>query len=349
MVLYLALGKIMVVLPVLALAHPTGALYGLGTKWDANYYELIAVHGYSSATAPYVFSPVYPAAIRLVYSAIGNVWVSALLVTNLLSFVFPILLYRGFGYRTALFAELFPTYLVFTTVAYSDVIALVFLAASLLFLMRGEIVRSSLAVSAAIFSFFNLAWTLPSFLFGISRRKHARGALFYAFPIVTGCLILLWFKLGTGGYFSFFRLEAPWGAGFANPVAQALYLLCAQGQGSFTCEPWVVLGIGLPPFYWLVRNALFEAFYLFGALYLLRTGSRHRVFLSAYCISVSVPLLFVVGVPALSVPRLLLPAFPVFLGYSSLLKGKFSEDCYFIACMLLAAAISVIQYYAFFA
>ncbi len=291
----------------------------------------------------------YPAAIKLVFFLLGNAWVSALLVTNAFSFVFPILLYRVFGYRTALYAELFPTYLVFTTVAYSDVIALVFLATALLLLTENKIVRSSIALSGAVFTFFNLAWTLPSFLFVLLKGRRWRNVIFYAAPLVTGGLILLWFKIETGDYLAYFQLEGPWGTGFGNPFAQAQYLLCLTGQGSFTCQPWAVLGIPLVPAYWLARNLLFEAFYLIGAFYLLKTKIEHRAFLFAYCLSVIVPLLFLLGIPAMSIPRLLLPAFPVFAGYSAMVKGRKFDEVYIVLCLGIAAAVSVIQYFAFFA
>lgn len=347
LVLVLAIGKAVVILAVFFFENPASVLQGMGTKWDSNYYEIIATQGYGPS-APYVFSPVYPAIIKLVYSFIGNAWVSGLLVTNSLSFVFPLLLYKAFGYKTALFAELFPTYLVFTTVAYSDVVALVFLASSLLLLMRDSVIKSSIGLSGAILTFFNLAWTLPSFLFALLAKGRLRNLLFYTLPLVTGGLILLWFKIATGDYLGFVRLESPWGVGFANPLAQAYYLLCPSGQGSFTCQPWAVSGILLTPTYWLVRNLLFEAFYLLGAFCLLKTELKYRVFLFAYCLSVIVPLLFFVGFPALSIPRLLLPAFPVFVGYSTLLKGKRSDKIYLVLCLGLAASISVIQYLSYF-
>jgi hypothetical protein len=345
----LAVGKAVVITAVCLSDPSSNALYSLGTQWDSNYYEIIATHGYSAASAPYVFSPMYPAAIKLVYSLLGNAWVSALLVTNALSFVFPVLLYKTFDYRTALLVELFPTYLVFTTVAYSDVIALVFLGLSVLLLSRESIIKSSAALSAAIFTFFNLAWTVPSFLLPLLKEKRLKGLLFCAFPLLTGGLTLLWFKVETGGYFNFFQLESPWGVQFANPLAQAEYLLCLGGTGSFTCQPWAVQGIILTPAYWLVRNLLFEALYVIGALWILKTAVKHRVLLSAYSLSVVVPLLFLTGFPALSIPRLLLPAFPVFVGYSRLMTTRLRYWSYIVLCLGLAAPISMIQHFAIFA
>jgi hypothetical protein len=227
LVLVLAIGKVVVILAVFLFENPASVLQGMGTKWDSNYYEIIATQGYGPS-APYVFSPVYPAIIKLVYSFVGNAWVSGLLVTNSLSFVFPLLLYEAFGYRTALFAELFPTYLVFTTVAYSDVIALVFLASSLLLLMRDSIIKSSIGLSGAVLTFFNLAWTLPSFFFALLVKWRLRNLLFYTLPLVTGGLILLWFKVATGS-----RVRKPFGAGLLLAMSWRTGLIHLPTLGGF--------------------------------------------------------------------------------------------------------------------
>lgn len=356
LLIVLALGKAAILFSLYLFDQSPTAIQTLATRWDSAWYETIAVWGYGhfysqffSVLASYVFSPVYPLSIRFGYYFVGSAWVSALIVTNSLSFVFPIVVYKTFGYRTALFAELFPTYLVFTTIAYSDVIALVFLASALLLILREKIMTSSIAASMSILTFYNLAWTLPSYAAALLRGGRRRNLLFYAVPLAAGVLILLWFKVETGDYLAYFALGAPWGHGFTNPIVQAQYLLCLGGQESFTCPPFDRFGIVLPPPYWLVRNVIFEAFYLFGAFYLLRTDNKYRFFLFAYCLSVIVPLLFLTGFPSLVIPRLLLPAFPVFIAYSSLLKKGRSDGIYFLSCIVIAATILLLQYFAFFA
>jgi hypothetical protein len=341
----LAMGKVAVFLAVYLVDRSPNLLELIATKWDGGVYETIATRGYAT-TSFYVFSPIYPALIKLTNSVVGSAWISAYLVTNALSFIFPVLLYRSFGYKTALFAELFPTYLLFTTIPYSDVIALIFLAGCLLLLMKDRVLSASASVSGAILVFYNLAWILPSFLIVLLAGRRWRNLSFYVLPVMTGALILLWLRIETGAYFDLIRLEAPWKMEFANPVTQAIYLLCPTGSSSFTCQPWEADGVFLLPLYWLVRNFLFEVFYLFGAFYLLRTTTKHRVFLCVYCLSVTIPLLFWTGFVALSIPRLLLPAFPVFIGYSSLFKRY--EIPYGVLCIGLAGVFSMLQYLAYF-
>lgn len=342
---FLVLGKAAVVIYAVLATRSPDTIQLMAVKWDAGIYQTIATQGYQSPSS-YVFSPIYPALIKLAYMVIGSTWVSAYLVTNILSFIFPFLLYRAYGYGTAFFATMFPTYLLFGTIPYSDVIALIFLAACFLLLARDRVSWASAAASDAILTFFNLVWVLPSFLIPLFANRNWKNILFYTLPILTGGVIVLWLKIETGSYFDFVKLEAPWGVQFANPIKQAYYLLCSNPPNSFTCQPWEADGVFLPPAYWLLRNIAFEAFYIFGAFYLLKTTVKYRVFFCAYCLSVTIPLMFWTGFVALSIPRLLLPAFPVFIGYSSLFKKH--EIPYAAVCIALAAAFSIMQYLAYF-
>lgn len=346
LVSFLSIGKAIVLVYLVLAAKSLDAVQLMAMKWDGGVYNTIAMRGYETSSY-FVFSPIYPALISVITLMIGSTWVSSYLITNLMSFIFPLLLYKAYGYRTAFFAEMFPTYLLFGTIAYSDVIALVFIAGCLLLLMKDRISPASAAMSVAILTFFNLAWVLPSFLITLAANRRWRDLLlFYVLPVVTGGLIILWLNAETGVFLDFVKLESPWGVRIVNPITQAYYLLCPSGTGSFTCQPWEADGVFLPPLYWLLRNIAFESFYIFGAFYLLRTRSKHRVFLCVYCLSVTIPLLFLTGFVALSIPRLLLPAFPVFIGYSTLLRRY--DVAYASIGIGLAAIFAILQYFAYF-
>lgn len=347
---YLSIGKFIVIFAPYSLSHSPNYLQHMSTIWDSNYYQLIATKGYGPNTAPYVFSPVYPFLIRLANFFIGNAWISALVATNVLSFLFPILVYKTFGFKTALVTEVFPTYLLFTTIPYSDVVALLFLAASILLLANKKVIFASGSLSVAIATFFNLVLTFPSFLFALLKEKQVKKTLMFSIlPVATGIIILLWFKIETGNYYYFFQAEKAWQVGFGTPIEQALYLLCPTGKGTFTCEAWSIRGVILKPVYWLIRNLIFEVFYLFGAFYLLlKTKIEQRLFLFIYSLSVIIPLFFVLGFAAMSIPRLLLPAFPIFAAYSALMNKSKYVDLYTVLCFAIAATISVIQYFAIF-
>ena len=156
----LAIGKACLLLAVFLYSRSPDFLYLMSTRWDSVNFQDIATQGYLRISL-YAFSPFYPALIKGLSFIIPQAWICGLMITNILSFAFPLVLYRTFGYKTALIAELFPTYLVFTTIPYSDAISLFFLALSVCLILREKIIASSAAVSLAIFNAFNLAWTLP--------------------------------------------------------------------------------------------------------------------------------------------------------------------------------------------
>ena len=300
----------------------------------------IAAHGYADPSS-LAFSPFYPALIRGLALVIGPTWVSALAIANVLSFLFPVVVYKTFGFRVALLAELFPTYVVFTTIPYSEALTLLLLSLSILLALRGRILASSNSLSLAIFSGYSLAWALPSFAIAFLKRWRKRTVIFFILPVLTGVLIFYWFFLSTGSFLAFFTVESThWGVSFATPWHQISYLLKAnpiEGPGF-----WPLPGT------WVTRNLPFEAFYVLGALYILRTKSEHRIFLTAYSLSVILPLFFVIGTAAASIPRLMLPAFPIFITYATVIKGRYLW-VYCVVCLSLAAWVAMAQTLSFFA
>ena len=284
--------------------------------------------------------------IRGLDLVVPQAWISAFIITNIASFLFPVILHKTFGFRTALLAVLFPTYLVFTTIPYSDVISLVLLALSVLFILRERILVSSTSVSLAILNFYHLAWTLPAYACEVLRTKRVRVLAFAALPLVSGVLILVWFKITTGNFLTYFSIEkAVWGEGITSPWGQVKWIL----NGWFTSQPLDLLGLRLPPVYWLVRNILFQMFYLVGAFLILKTSSQHKGFLFLYALVAIVPLLFMTGTPAISVPRLLLPAFPVFYAYATVMKRREHYAVYAVLSFIVAAWVTISQTYSFFA
>ena len=110
----------------------------------------------------------------------------------------------------------------------------------------------------------------------------------------------------------------------------------------------LVLGVSLPPYYWFIRNYAFGAFYLIGAFFLLKSQHEHRHFLMVFSLLAIIPLFCIIGTPAISVPRLLLVAFPIFLGYT-IVWGKKYDWIYIVLSLALAVIIGLLHVYSFFA
>lgn len=103
----------------------------------------------------------------------------------------------------------------------------------------------------------------------------------------------------------------------------------------------------MTPTYWYVRNLIFEAFYFIDiALLSWKTSHPAGVFLGFYSTTVVVPL-FIVDTPAISIPRLLLPAYPATYGYAATLNKQWVRVCLAL-CMVCTIWVTLSQAYAFF-
>ena len=347
----LGVGKI-VVLAAVYLARPVpNFLYLMSTRWDAAWFVTIANWGYTArgvfvysptahtALYPYAFafSPFYPCVIHAVSSLVGPAWVSALLIANVLSFLVPIVAYKAFGFKAALMLELFPIYLVYTTIPYSEALTLLFLTLAILFALRGKLLGSSASMSLAVFAAYTTAWTLPSFAIAFWPRIRWKTLLFFALPAVAGVLILSWLQTTAGSYTFFFTVESlRWHVAISYPWDQAAWLL-QRDMVPF----WPFAGT------WVTRNLPFEAFYVIGAALLFKARKEDRVFLSVFSFSAILPLLFVVGGPGEAIPRLLLPAFPIFAAYADRLGRRLLLG-YAVVCLLLTVWSATSQTLGFF-
>ncbi|ARM74755.1 hypothetical protein [Acidianus manzaensis] len=86
LLIYLTLMKVLVILPVYILKGSSFFLF-LTTKWDSLRFEQIAEYGYSGSN--YAFPPVYPYLIHYLTFLTGSYPLSAFLITNIISYIFP--------------------------------------------------------------------------------------------------------------------------------------------------------------------------------------------------------------------------------------------------------------------
>ncbi len=342
----------------------TSLVHAIATNWDAYLYQQIASTGYPPIrySELYAFSPIYPALIYLGHFATGSYWTAALAVTNILGFVFPIVVLKLFDLRTALLAELFPVYLVYSMVGYSDVLALTFLSLALLAYVRKRRLLAGVLLAMAGLVFYDLL--LASIAVGgyavFRARKDGAGASTGARTAgalilpsaIAGLGVLVAYWVATGNPFTFLNLEQQlWSVGTTTPWGQVEWLYHGVGEGSFQFIPWTVLGVSLSSNYWTLRNLLFEVFFFVGAYLLSRLKDvPERWLLVSFSLLLSVPLLFVKGTPVYSIPRLLLPAFPIFLGYSRVLVNRnWKVALYALGCVLAACWVLLTFAVAFFA
>jgi len=349
---YLGFAKLCVFLPLIVTQKSLEGIVKLN-GWDSLIFEGIAKNGYIKPEY-YAFSPVYPAIIKMLHLSLGlSYTLDAFLATNILSFVFPLLIYEAFGYTTALLTEFLPTYIVFTTLPYSDVIALTAIGASITLLLKNRVdARVGACLSLAVVTFYSLTYTLPSYLIlsvGRGVGPSVKRALkIYLLPLISLLGVVLWYRQVHGAFYYFTLEHNIWGVSLTTPIQQAQWLLNSNGTGWFTSQNWYVLGLRLTPPYWFVRNLIFEAFYAVGiALLIWRTSHPAKLFLAFYSATVEIPLLFIIGTPAISIPRLLLPAYPAIYGYATTLNKQWVE-IYLAICIVCTIWVTISQAYAFF-
>lgn len=299
--------------------------------WDSTYYVSIAQYGYTSIQTQ-VFSPIYPFLIRILDFIMpsGKYWyiVSAILISNIFGELFVLYLYMKRGFKVALLVGLFPVFLLFSTIPYSDDIAMLFLAIS----MEGSDIVIIGFFSMAVATFLNLAYAIPSLMLRLRR--------WYAFfiPSLVGVVALILFWHFDGTPFAYFQIERKyWGVFFGTPLIQGGSIMSSY------------LHYGIPSIIYLIRNWVFLIIFFTGTYLLSKSDIPHRFFLTIYCLSIEVPLIFVVGVPEFSIPRLLLPAFPALFPYAGMVRERRNVFFYAIICTLVACIFAVWQMKSFFA
>ncbi len=298
--------------------------------WDSTYYISIARHGYTSLQSQ-AFSPVFPFLIRIVHYVLpgGYFWyiISSLIVVNIFGEAFILYLYKHRGHKISILIGLFPVFLLFSTIPYSDDIALFFLAISI----ESTDLISIGAFALALATFLNLAYALPSLALKLKRWW------LFVFPSIVGIIAVALFWLYDGSPLMYFTIERKyWGVFFGNPVIQGGSIMSSY------------LHYGIPSIIFLIRNYIFLSIFFIGTFLLSRSRDRKSLFLTIYTISIELPLFFVVGVPEFSIPRLLLPAFPALFPYADYIKTNRFLMFYVIIGILLGSIFTIWQFKSFF-
>lgn len=105
--------KLLVLYYSILLAWSRGGLHVLGTAWDAAIYLQIVQHGYTHFS-DLAFAPVFP----FLEAWLGMGGFGGVLVANMFALATTILVYKCSNLEAALLFSVFPTFLLFGTVAY---------------------------------------------------------------------------------------------------------------------------------------------------------------------------------------------------------------------------------------
>jgi Gpi18-like mannosyltransferase len=291
-------------------------LKNLSLRWDGEHFVRIASEGYSEEYLM-AFAPLYPLSIAAISKVFGlSYWLSAFLVANFFSFIPPIILNREKGIGEALFLVLNPAYVLYTSVPYSEAMALTFLLIGLYLFMSRKYTSSGILFALAMLTRYNSVLGAGMLLLILLWKRELRNTLRFSFPLVlAGIAILAFFWIKLGNPLGYFEIEKTWDSGITTPVQQAKWIM----KSWFTDQPWKFNGWHIGGIHWLIRNYLFIAIYLFGVILLF---NKKRPEEGVYSLPYLVIQTVIKGIPSISTPRLLLPAVPAWSVYGNICRKK---------------------------
>jgi hypothetical protein len=315
-------------------AGTRGDLFNVWAHWDGVWYVRVAAHGYQTVRSS-AFFPLYPYIVRYTRFLFGSYQVAGILVSLACFIGACMLLYRllsdDFGKRVAfgavLFMSLFPTSFFFQAV-YRESLFLLVSVACFYFARRSHWLTAGLmGLLACLTHAGGILLMIPVAVMVFEQSRSTTG--WDRHCLVRGAAGLLLIPLGLviymgvlaqafGQPLAFLHVQQTWGRTLSAPWTTAWQGLVAGCRGAL----WLVSGqaLGGPPT-WPRTPAiafanLIGAITLVGAAALIVLGRRKLpVAYLTYAIAVvAYPLFFSGGQrPLLSLPRLILPAFPLFL------------------------------------
>ena len=198
----------------------------LGSQWDASYFVQIAMNGYPATDEPnvlFAFAPVFPYTVALANTVVGDFYLAAILVSNVFYFLsLPAFYYVAKRYMerraallsTTLFA-VFPTYLTYGTVAYTESMALFFAIVSWYFFEREYYALSSGLLAVAVLTRYIFLVVVPIYAILMVSRGLRRGEgaahlraffnprlLWLLIPLVSLYAVFSYFEYLTGDFFA---------------------------------------------------------------------------------------------------------------------------------------------------
>lgn len=283
------------------------------SNWDGGHYLGIAESGYSEKFQ-YAFFPLYPLTVKLVNQITGNYLVAAILISLVSTFFSLHLLYklvttdfnRKIAEKVILVFLFFPTSF-FLLTAYSEGLFFLLTIAAFYFLRQNKLFWATAAlalVSAA--RLVGLAAVAAFWIDILTRQGLNRKNWFTLLAPLGFVLYAIFLYQQTGDPFYFITAENHWQRTLSTPGVGFREALKNISDGGLSAENFNIF--------------LDLIFAIFGAGFAIRTFRFLPTSYAVYSLlSVSIPLF----TPTLtSIPRFLLPVFPIFI-LVALIKNRY--------------------------
>jgi 4-amino-4-deoxy-L-arabinose transferase-like glycosyltransferase len=291
-------------------------LLALGYQWDSRHFLTIAENGYPATPDDpllYAFAPLYPMLVSIVGWLTNDIVLSGVLVSNIFYFASILSFYKVarlyFGYERACIASLllglFPTYLVYGTLAYSEAPFIFFATLSWFYFKKGSYPLSSIFITLAVFTrYIGMIILGIYFLIGFWRllsREAAqvdltsdiKAGLWFVVPVISTVALFSYFQYLTGDFLIALTAHGRFDDSLTTPVHQFFWFF----NGFFVeLNPWV------DPWELALQRYIFTLPFLCLSLLTLRVDKETGF----YSFLVMLLVLSLSGISAIASPRIML-------------------------------------------
>lgn len=302
-------------------------LLALAHQWDANHLLNLAMNGYPTGVTDdisFAFAPLYPVMIALTKEVVGDYYIAGILISNAFYFLSLIAFYlvarrhmdRIPAYLSSTLFAVFPTYLVYGTVAYTESTALFFAIISWYFLEKEWYHLASVFLTLAMLTRYVFIMAFP--VYGVimlirwnqKMREQDPPVFFFekqllwlAIPVVAVTALFLYFETLTGNFFVALTSHKFFGDSLMTPVDQFNWFF----TGYFT-EINNINPIGL-----VLEHYVFTIPFLVLTLSLFKEDRE----LCAYGIAMMWFTLSMVGISGIASPRIMLSSWVTLLAFGN--------------------------------
>lgn len=219
-------------------------LLALGHQWDSIHFVNIATNWYPSGVENdilFAFGPLYPYLISLIGNYVENYYIAGILVSNtfyfmsLISFYFVSRQYMDkiHAYLSTTLFAVFPTYLVYGTVAYTEPVALFFAISSWFFFKKEKYHLASILITLTILTRYAFILVVPVYGMIMFARKSRSvkqddprrnliewRVLWLLIPTISVVVLFKYFESLTGNFFVVLHSHAFFADSLRTPVDQ---------------------------------------------------------------------------------------------------------------------------------
>jgi hypothetical protein len=316
-------------------------LLALANRWDSTHFIEIARNGYPTGVDGdllFAFAPVYPWMVAMVGQVVGNLYLAGVIVSNTFFFLSIIAFYKVarmyMDYEESCLLSLvfgmFPTYLTYGTLAYSEAPFLFFAIASWYFFKKEQYLPCAILTTLTILT--RIISGLLVLIYGviilsnlIDKYKKEKSflkafdlqLLWFVIPAVCVTALFLYFQSLTGSFFAAFEAHGWFGDSLSTPYHQFRWFF----EGYFT-----QINPGVEPILLMLQRYMFTIPFLVLTLILLKDDAE----LGLYGILFMWITLSMEGISGIASPRIMLSAWVALIAF----KGRMSSALYIVVSVM---------------